>query len=304
MTPAQLEERRTGIGASDIAAVCGIDPWRTQTDVWIDKMGEGETPDNSAMEWGRRLEEPIAQKYAEETGSLVVMGGLVRHKELPWIIATPDRLVLDADGTPRLLLECKTQRNDEGWGRPGSEEIPEHYLCQVAWQQLASGIAVADVAVLIAAREFRVYHIGPMDALAAELRERGEEFWTQHVQTKIRPPFAGGPAEGKWLSSRYRKHSQELRYATPEIEQAFGEIQHAKESIEVWETEKAKWENVVKDYIGSAFGVEGQKGKATWGTTKGRVSWKAVADELKPSPGLCEKHRGEPYRCFRCSWES
>ena len=49
-----LELRRRGIGGSDAAAVCGLDPWRSPFEVWLDKTGlfVDETA-GEAVRWGR-----------------------------------------------------------------------------------------------------------------------------------------------------------------------------------------------------------------------------------------------------------
>ena len=39
MTPEQREARRSSLGASEIAAVAGIDPFRGPWDIWAEKMG-------------------------------------------------------------------------------------------------------------------------------------------------------------------------------------------------------------------------------------------------------------------------
>ena len=39
LTPEQIAERRNGIGASEVAAVLGIDPFKTAIDVWAEKTG-------------------------------------------------------------------------------------------------------------------------------------------------------------------------------------------------------------------------------------------------------------------------
>ena len=37
-----LEERRKGIGGSDVAAIMGLSPWKTAYQVYQDKRGGGE----------------------------------------------------------------------------------------------------------------------------------------------------------------------------------------------------------------------------------------------------------------------
>ena len=63
-----LNERRTGIGGSDAAAVMGLNPWKSPLDVYLDKTGQlMESPDNPALYWGRVLEEVVAREYSLRT---------------------------------------------------------------------------------------------------------------------------------------------------------------------------------------------------------------------------------------------
>ena len=58
-----LEGRRTGIGGSDVAAVLGLNPWKTPLDVWNDKLGLSE--DKGMTEpayWGTVLEDTVAKE--------------------------------------------------------------------------------------------------------------------------------------------------------------------------------------------------------------------------------------------------
>ena len=42
-----LEERKAGIGASDAAAIIGMNPWKTNIQLWQEKTGEVEPEDIS-----------------------------------------------------------------------------------------------------------------------------------------------------------------------------------------------------------------------------------------------------------------
>ena len=65
----RLEERRKTLGASEIPAVAGVNPHRSALDVYLEKKGlSAPFAGNAFTEWGLRLEEPIAQKYAEVVG--------------------------------------------------------------------------------------------------------------------------------------------------------------------------------------------------------------------------------------------
>jgi len=183
-----LQARRRGLGASDASAVCGLSPWRTPLHVYLDKVGEWTEPDSAPKAWGRRLEEVVAQAYAEETGRPVRApeNRLEVHPNLPWLVASLDRLT-EVDGSVR-VLECKTVRSDSGeWGVPGSDEVPPYYLVQCQHQLAVTGLEYCDLAALFGGQELRVYTIERDEALASRLRLILSEFWAR-VQER-RPPL-------------------------------------------------------------------------------------------------------------------
>ena len=61
-----LELRRRGIDGSDASVILGLNPWKTQMDLWLEKTGEfTEDEDNEKMYWGRILEDIVAQEFSK-----------------------------------------------------------------------------------------------------------------------------------------------------------------------------------------------------------------------------------------------
>ena len=180
--------RRTGIGGGDAAAAIGVSPWRTPYDLWREKTtGDGElTVPNEPMRWGTLLEPVIVAEYSRRTGrALMPIEEMRRHPDLPWMIAHIDRCIA---GEPR-ILEVKTARDARGWGEPGSDEIPLHYLVQVHHYLVVSGAEIADIAVLVGGSDFRLYEVRRDDVIAHSLIEQEASFWHQ-VETRTPPPPA------------------------------------------------------------------------------------------------------------------
>lgn len=192
-----LARRRSGIGGSDIAAVCGLSPWRSAVDVYFDKIGETPEPEEptpkgprASLYWGTVLEDVIARAYMEWTGRRVVRyTRLLRSPDRPWEIGDIDRLVID-DGAKiaakpkgeivcRRGLEIKTARvRSEEWGEEGTDQIPVQYFAQVQWYMgLAPSIEEFDVAVLFGGSDFAIYPIARDDSIIAKLREAAARFW-------------------------------------------------------------------------------------------------------------------------------
>lgn len=155
--PQWHELRRAGVTASEIAAVLGLSPWDSPFSLYWQKVNGWDTPDNEYMSNGRRVEPVVADWWADENDPLenlaVVRAGLYGHPQRPWQLATPDRLVhrkcaCDVDPfagctvcgwrgylpQPLTVVECKWTGSWDGWGDPGTDDIPVYYRAQVLWQ--------------------------------------------------------------------------------------------------------------------------------------------------------------------------
>lgn len=171
---AWLEQRRLGIGGSDVAPILGLSKWRTPLDVYLDKRGEGhEDQDNEPMLWGRALEPVIRQQYADRTGrTVLVPDRMLVHPQHGFMIANVDGLTED-----RRVFEAKNARSGQGWGEPGTDEIPEAYYLQTQHYLAVTTYTVADIAVLIGGSDFRIYHVEADTGLQADMIEAEAAFW-------------------------------------------------------------------------------------------------------------------------------
>ncbi|MEW2474641.1 YqaJ viral recombinase family protein [Micromonospora gifhornensis] len=170
--------RREGISASEIAAVLGLSPWDSPFSLYWRKVNGWDTPDNEYMSNGRRVEPVVAEWWADENDPhenlAVVRAGLYAHPERPWQLATPDRLIYqacpgcdgsgiildpaigegmcwdcrDRDDTPLAVLECKWTGSWDGWGDPGTDDIPVYYRAQLLWQIDVLGVDEGHLAML------------------------------------------------------------------------------------------------------------------------------------------------------------
>ena len=213
-----LDIRRQGIGGSDIAAILGLNKYRTPIDVYQDKLGiAAEVEENEAMHFGTILEEIVAEEFADRTGMKVqkVNSTICVGKDY-WMRANIDRAIVnreiagnvrvkEQEGTNRIIttdaiLECKTagMRSAHLWG-PSQEleivtgevtsehEIPIAYELQVQWYMAITGVSKAYVAVLIGGQEFRCYEVERNDTLIAHMTQYAHKFWFENVCMKNPP---------------------------------------------------------------------------------------------------------------------
>lgn len=210
-----LNRRRAGIGGSDIAAILGLSKFKTAYDVWLDKRGEAPPQDDGEkpwLYWGAVLEDVVAKEYGLRTGSKVQrVNAQLRHPERDFAVANIDRAVVNPEIAGRVwwkdgrlttdrILECKTANGFAGnlWGEPGSDQVPDAYLCQCQWYLGITGARYADVAVLIGGSDYRTYTIEAMPDLFADMMTEAEAFW-QLVKDGVAPdPQTLADAQARW----------------------------------------------------------------------------------------------------------
>jgi putative phage-type endonuclease len=182
-----LMERKNYIGGSDLGAICGLNPYRTALDVYLDKTSDDIRCETSpAMRWGNLLEEAVAEAYSEDTGKMVWKWiRPIKHKEYPFLAANIDRWVGDRE----YVLECKTAgfTKAKEWGDSGTDQIPESYLIQVAYYAAICDVPKVDIAVLIGGQDFRIYTYERNKELEDKLIKIACNFWHNHIEKRIPP---------------------------------------------------------------------------------------------------------------------
>lgn len=289
---AWLEERRGGLGGSDAASALGISKWKTPLDTYLDKRGEAPPLDDSpAMYWGRTLEPIVREEYAKRAGMIVHTGeGILRSAEHPFMLAN-----LDGRGADGRVVEIKTARSADGWGDEGSADIPADYVAQTMHYMIVTGAQLADVAVLIAGSDFRIYTV-PFDReLADMLIEAERELWQRIVDGN--PP---APATASDIAKLYRIANGQPIEAQEPILRAWEALREArkaeKECAALVETLEAE----IKGYMGACDTLT-HAGRviATWKqrAASARIDVKRLKAE---APEVFERFAvtGEPTRTF------
>lgn len=140
MTQAEwLEVRRKGIGSSDCAAACGLNPYMSMLELWMIKTGriqqniEDESQGHAPLYWGKRLEPLVAEYYSMHTQYKVRrVNAVLQHPDPDkhFMLANLDYSVVgDADVQ---ILECKTA--GEYGAKLWRDGVPLYVLCQVQHQ--------------------------------------------------------------------------------------------------------------------------------------------------------------------------
>ena len=193
ITEAQRALRRKHIGASDMAAIMGLDPYRSAYDVWLDKTGKLVDDDkaNESMLAGTRFESGVLDFARERLGAIVRN----QYRSCPRLHlgANIDALAVAFD--PEEPIEGKTGGLfgplTEHWGDAGTDEVPDrvivqshvHMLCLDNGQKTPK----CHIAAFLGGRGFAMFQVPRNENLCEAIAEASVHFWQQHVLADVPP---------------------------------------------------------------------------------------------------------------------
>lgn len=300
-----------GIGASEVAAAVGLNPWQAPIQIFQTLVEGLEVPDNPAMKWGRILEGPIRQEYADKLGERVIVRREPFFRD-DWKRASPDGLVVDEGDRPKWGLEVKTADEHlvDEWGEAGSDEVPIQYVAQTAWSMHVLDLPRWDVAALIGGHDFRIYRLERNLEFERDLVERVEEFWQRYVVPRVPPPVDASDAYRDYLTRRWDKVSADYREATGQEEGALAALLLLKDETRTLDGQVRLMENRLRESIADAPGLLTSMGKVHCKPqVRTTVDWEAIARHLALREGLSDeflrqltreyKRESAPFRALR-----
>jgi putative phage-type endonuclease len=280
LTAVQQELRQHGIGASEIAAALGLDPYRSPFDLYAEKTGMVEPfAGNEFTRWGDLLEPLLVTAYAEQHKTAVRHNQETwQHPIHGWMFCTPDALVLDAHRG--LEVKNRNVRGSHLWGEAFTDQVPETVALQCHWSMAVTGWPEWDVAVLLGGYDFRTYRLYADPEIADSIIEMGKEFWFGHVVPRVHPPTV--PADSERLGRLLRQSTDLLRPATDEIESMLDQLLGVRSEIAKLEQVKDGLQAAIKAFIADAAGIESSLAKCTWKTSRPskKVDWEIVGGIL------------------------
>lgn len=261
-----VQFRKNGIGGSDVASIMGLNKYSSPLNVWLIKTGREESPDLSskeAVEWGNRLEDVVADKFASEHHELKVYrkNATLISKARPWAFANLDRCVTDKKGNVG-VLEIKTvgSRRAGDW----DNGVPIYYLTQVMHYLAVTGYRYAWVAVLVGGQEFREYFVPRDEEDIAAINEHVDTFWHDFVETDTAPTLIGNQPEADALLHQHTDPSTEMIPMLDMDVSMLDELQGINDQMADLKHQKTLIENQLKDLIGDYKGIETETKRITW----------------------------------------
>lgn len=246
-----LRLRATGITASDVPTVLGLNPWKTRYSLWQEKRrgleGIFEDIDNEAMYWGRALEAPVATAVSEKLGlELTTPDALYQHDTLP-LLATPDRLI---EGREPLEIKTAGERYRDQW----EAGLADYAHCQLSAQMIVLDASYGIAAALVGGQKLYVYRIERDPVLDEQIGAAVKEFWVL-VESNTPPALDAGDLEAvKEAHPEVSEEVLELGDSQLELIQA---INAAKTTIAEGNRAKQLAEAQLLQFLGNARGARG-----------------------------------------------
>lgn len=275
-----LKMRKQGIGGSDAGAICGINPYVSVMDTYLDKVqdnAEKDMYDNEAMKQGRDLEEYVAKRFMEETGLKVRKSNVMYvHPKYPFMIADVDRLIVGKN----IGLECKTASpySADKW-KDG--KVPAHYLAQCYHYMAVLDAEAWYIAVVIYGREFKYIKLERDEEIIESLINIEENFWNQHVVPRIMPEPDGSEAAEKFINEYFRESVQDLSIPLIGFDSKLIRREEISELLEKLNNEKKKIEQEIKAYMNEAEYAENDKFFVSWkNSLSNRIDTARLKEEM------------------------
>lgn len=204
--------RAKGIGGSDAACVLGLNPWKTNTQLYEEKIGLRKPDDISGkaqVQYGKQCENLIRELFKLDYPSYKIEYSpynLQQHKEHEFIIGSLDGIITDENGK-KGVLEIKTTTIQRSFDfDKWNNQVPQNYYCQLCHYLACNdefSFAILRALLKCTDKEGKPYSlIKDYRIERQEVKEDIEkllnaevEFWNEHVLKKkppnlILPPLA------------------------------------------------------------------------------------------------------------------
>ena len=289
-----LTVRRQGIGSSDAAAAVGLNPYKSQLQLWMEKTGrDGALPvvdpndDQSPMYWGTLLEPIVAAHYTRRSGHRVRrVNAVLQHPEHSWMLANIDREVVGASDVQ--ILECKTAGIHGA--RLWRDGVPEYVQLQVMHQLAVTGKQAADVAVLLGGQELQVFRIERDDTLIAQLVALEQQFWG-YVERDQQPPADGSASADLALRCLYPRDSGTTLDLSTDLEMSsvFSDLLAVREVITTQTALESQLKQRIQQRMGEATRAVFEIGEVSWKRSKDGTSLDTT-QLLKDHPEMAQTY--------------
>jgi len=280
MTQAEwLEVRRKGIGSSDCAAACGLNPYMSMLELWMIKTGriqqniEDQSESHAPLYWGKRLEPLVAEYYSMHTNYKVRrVNAVLQHPDPDkhFMLANLDYSVVgDSDVQ---ILECKTA--GEYGAKLWRDGVPLYVLCQVQHQLAVTGKQAAHICVLLCGHETRIFKVTRSESVIQHIINAERYFW-ECVEKDTPPEADASESAAKALQLLYPEHVPLSTTDLSEDEQAnqqFEQLIRVRNQVEKHQEQFDLLKHQLQAKMQEAERATFKTGSVTWKKSKDSIT--------------------------------
>ena len=248
--------RRNFLGASEVAAVCGLDPMKSAADVWATKRGYLGQDESEAAEMGNLIEPVLLTKYAAGR-KLERPGTIIRG----YRAATPDGIV-EAVNVQAKVVGARMLFH---W----TDGVPDYVQAQVQSEMYITELRLTDVVALLGGTDYQVFRIERDDDAIAAINDVCARFWRDYVLGSKVPNIAMSRRARHIVAAQYPK-GEGMGYAVPEFAKMAERYAQLGRAAKLATEERDELAISMKLAIGERQGFEWPGGKVTWKGKKTR----------------------------------
>jgi putative phage-type endonuclease len=189
-----LKARLPYLGASEVAVTLGLNPYRTSYDLWREKIQDPTYQPftgNEFTTWGNRLEDAIAQGFAEDYFMKIRKDNKIRIHENGILSCSLDRVITKvSDKETPGILEIKNM-SSYAYDKmlKDKNEIPLMYYAQHQQQFGITGYEWGYFVMLVGGNNMIVKEMVPDPEYIEKQNAEACSWWNDYVVAKIPPPY-------------------------------------------------------------------------------------------------------------------
>jgi putative phage-type endonuclease len=264
-----LAERRLGVTSTDIPALLGISPYRSEGDVARDKQGVEEEYDADTLRrfrLGHALEDIVAAEEKIEHGIRLIHAGFYIHPDDPILRTSLDFIRIGE----RTIVEVKTSAS-----RDWENGLPEYVEAQVRWQMGVARFPKAHVAALRYGQTLVCHDVEHDADVFAGLVTIAHDFW-RRLQD-------GGPFDETRASVRraWPFDIDLMMAADEELHEAVASLLATRRDLGLLRDLEDKLVTAIQMRMGPASVLLGDSWRVTWRRSKDSevIDYKSLAND-------------------------
>jgi len=195
--PASVRPESSGANFThlDAAAALGLDPFKSEVRLWMEKTGRRDLlqpqqiEDDGVAYWNRLLEPILAAHYTQRTGRQVRRtDAQLCHPRYAWMATSIKREVVASPEVQLLECLCVGMNTAALW----AEGVPAYIRLRLVHLLAVTGHRAADLIVLLGGQDLQIYRIERDETEIARLIRAERTFW-RRVELDLAPAARDEP---------------------------------------------------------------------------------------------------------------